>query len=132
MKPAGELAVARHLRLDADLPVLRLAWESGPGTVLLNLVLRGIAALVPLAVLLVVLGAVGAARAQGARVVAASWALVPLVLLTLGDLVRPLFWPRYLLTGLIGVGVLAATGAWALPRLARVPAARGRTRSSGL
>jgi mannosyltransferase len=49
--------------------------------------------------------------------------LVPLTLLTLGDLVRPLFWPRYLLLGLLGVGVLAAAGAWALPRLLRLPAA---------
>ena len=77
----------------------------------------------PLVLLLLVLMAVGAARAEGVRVVAACWALVPLVLLTLGDLVRPLFWPRYLLAGLLGVGVLAAAGAWALPRLARWPAA---------
>ena len=76
----------------------------------------------PLVLLLVVLGVVGAVRARGVRVVAACWALVPLVLLTLGDLVRPLFWPRYLLMGLLGVGVLAAAGAWALPRLLRLPA----------
>ena len=77
----------------------------------------------PLVLVLLVLGAVGAARARGVRVVAACWALVPLLLLTLGDLVRPLFWPRYLLMGLLGVGVLAAAGAWALPRLLRLPAA---------
>ena len=77
----------------------------------------------PLVLLLLVLGAVGAARARGVRVLAACWVLVPLVLLTLGDLVRPLFWPRYLLVGLLGVGVLAAAGAWALPRLLRLPVA---------
>ena len=77
----------------------------------------------PLVLLLLVLGVVGAVRARGVRVVATCWALVPLVLLTLGDLVRPLFWPRYLLMGLLGVGVLAAAGAWALPRLLRLPAA---------
>jgi hypothetical protein len=77
----------------------------------------------PLVLLLLVLSAVGAARARGVRVLAACWVLVPLALLTLGDLVRPLFWPRYLLLGLLGVGVLAAAGAWALPRLVRLPAA---------
>jgi mannosyltransferase len=77
----------------------------------------------PLVLLVLVLGVVGAARAEGVRVLAACWALVPLVLLTVGDLVRPLYWPRYLLAGLLGVGVLAAAGAWALPRLLRLPVA---------
>jgi mannosyltransferase len=31
--------------------------------------------------------------------------------------------PRYLLAGLLGLGVLAAAGAWALPRAARLPVA---------
>jgi hypothetical protein len=56
-------------------------------------------------------------------VLAVAWAVVPLALLTLGELVRPLYLPRYLLTGLLGVGVLAAVGAVALPRLLRGPAA---------
>jgi mannosyltransferase len=76
-----------------------------------------------LLVLLVVLMVVGAVRARSGRVLALAWAAVPLVLLTAGELVRPLYLPRYLLTGLLGVGVLAALGAWSLPRTARVPAA---------
>jgi mannosyltransferase len=78
---------------------------------------------VPLLALLLALMAVGAVRATGVRAVATAWATVPLVLLTLGELVRPLYLPRYLLVGLLGVGVLAAAGACALPRPARLPAA---------
>jgi hypothetical protein len=76
-----------------------------------------------LLVVLVALMVVGVVRASGARVLATAWAVVPLLLLTVGELVRPLYLPRYLLTGLLGIGVLAAVGAWALPRLARGPAA---------
>jgi hypothetical protein len=56
-------------------------------------------------------------------VLAVSWVLVPLALLLAAELIRPVFLPRYLLAGLLGLGVLAAVGAAALPRLARVPAA---------
>jgi mannosyltransferase len=76
-----------------------------------------------LLVAVLLLAAVGAARAAGVRVVATAWAVVPLLLLTAGELVRPLYLPRYLLVGLLGVGVLAAAGAWAFPRPARLPAA---------
>ncbi|UOY01956.1 glycosyltransferase family 39 protein [Blastococcus sp. PRF04-17] len=76
----------------------------------------------PLLVLTVVLAVVGAVRARGVRAVAAAWALVPLLLLVLVELVRPVYLPRYLLVGLLGVGLLAAAGAMALPRLARWPA----------
>jgi hypothetical protein len=74
-------------------------------------------------VLVVVLGlaVVGAVRAAGVRVVGLCWLVVPLVLLTAAELVRPVYWPRYLLTGLLGVGVLAAAGALRVPRAARVP-----------
>ena len=75
-----------------------------------------------LLVVLVALMALGAARPSGARVVATTWALLPLALVTAGELVRPLWEPRYLLAGLLGVGVLAAVGAMGLPRPARVPA----------
>jgi len=76
-----------------------------------------------LLVVLVALMVVGLVRASGARVVAAAWVVVPLLLLTAGELIRPLYLPRYLLTGLLGIGVLAAVGARGLPRLARAPAA---------
>ena len=77
----------------------------------------------PLLFLTFGLAVVGAVRAAGVRVVAAAWALVPLLLLTLAELVRPVYLPRYLLAGLLGLGVLAAAGAWALPRAARLPVA---------
>jgi hypothetical protein len=69
------------------------------------------------------LAVVGGVRAAGVRVVALCWALVPLALLTAAELIRPVYSSRYLLTGLLGVGVLAAAGAVALPRAARIPAA---------
>jgi mannosyltransferase len=69
----------------------------------------------------VLLAAVGAARARGVRVVGLAWALVPLVLLTVVELARPVYLPRYLMVGLRGVGVLAAAGAVAFPRALRLP-----------
>jgi mannosyltransferase len=77
----------------------------------------------PLLFLTVGLAVVGALRAKELRVVAAGWALVPLLLLTTAELVRPVYLPRYLLAGLLGVGVLAAAGALALPRGVRAPVA---------
>jgi mannosyltransferase len=75
--------------------------------------------------LVVVLGlaVVGGFRAVGVRAVGLCWALVPLALLTAAELIRPVYSSRYLLTGLLGVGVLAAAGALALPRAVRIPAA---------
>ncbi len=101
---------AEHLKTtDGRLAGLALdAWSAGRTSLL---------------VVLVALMVVGVVRASGARVLATAWAVVPLLLLTVGELVRPLYLPRYLLTGLLGIGVLAAVGAWALPRLARGPAA---------
>ncbi|MFL5356478.1 ABC transporter ATP-binding protein [Archangium sp.] len=46
--PRGRLASLKNI-----LPVLHRVWESGPGTVMANLVLRALAALVPVAVLVV-------------------------------------------------------------------------------
>ncbi|TKJ28382.1 glycosyltransferase family 39 protein [Blastococcus sp. CCUG 61487] len=78
----------------------------------------------PLLALTVGLAVLGAARGVGeARAVAAGWALVPLVLLTAAELLRPVYHPRYLLAGLLGVGVLAALGAMSAPRAARAPVA---------
>jgi mannosyltransferase len=77
----------------------------------------------PLLYLTVGLAVLGAARARGVRGVAAAWAAVPLLLLLVLELVRPVFLPRYLLAGLLGLGVLAAAGAFAAPRLARGPVA---------
>jgi mannosyltransferase len=73
----------------------------------------------PLLYLSVALAVLGAVRARGVRVVAACWLLVPLGLLLLAELIRPVYLPRYLLAGLLGLGVLAAAGALAVPRGAR-------------
>ncbi|PRY47840.1 mannosyltransferase [Geodermatophilus tzadiensis] len=77
----------------------------------------------PLLYLTVGLAVVGALRGTGVRVVGTCWLLVPLLLLLAGELVRPVYHPRYLLAGLVGLGVLAAAGAAALPRGARAPVA---------
>jgi mannosyltransferase len=77
----------------------------------------------PLLYLTVGLAILGGVRAAGLRVVAASWVLAPLLLLLAAELVRPVYLPRYLLTGLLGLGVLAAAGALTVPRAARVPVA---------
>ncbi len=73
----------------------------------------------PLLYLSVALAVLGAVRARGVRVVAACWLLVPLALLLVAELARPVYLPRYLLAGLLGLGVLAAAGALAVPRGAR-------------
>jgi mannosyltransferase len=77
----------------------------------------------PLLAVVLGLAVVGGVRAAGVRVVAVCWAVVPLALLTAAELLRPVYSSRYLLTGLLGVGILAAAGALALPRAARIPAA---------
>jgi mannosyltransferase len=77
----------------------------------------------PLLYLTVGLAVLGAVRAAGLRAVAASWVLVPLLLLLTAELVRPVYLPRYLLAGLLGLGVLAAAGVSTLPRAARAPVA---------
>jgi hypothetical protein len=77
----------------------------------------------PLLYLTVGLAVLGGLRATGLRAVAVSWALVPLLLLLAAELVRPVYLPRYLLMGLLGLGILAAGGALVLPRGARAPVA---------
>jgi mannosyltransferase len=101
---------AEHLR-DTDGELVRLAAEAWSGG-------RG-----PALYLTVGLAVVGAVRARGVRVVGAAWVLVPLALLVAGELVRPVYLPRYLLSGLLGLGVLSAAGAMAVPRPARGPVA---------
>jgi mannosyltransferase len=77
----------------------------------------------PLLYLTVGLSLLGAVRAVGLRSVGVAWVLVPLLLLTAAEVVRPVYLPRYLLTGLLGLGVLAAAGALTVPRAARAPVA---------
>jgi mannosyltransferase len=101
---------AEHLR-DTDGALVHLAAEAWSGG-------RG-----PALYLTVGLALVGVARASGVRVAGASWVVVPLALLLLAELVHPVYLPRYLLPGLIGLGVLAAGGVTALPRGARAPVA---------
>jgi hypothetical protein len=77
----------------------------------------------PLLAVVLGLAVVGAVRAAGVRTVGLCWTIVPLLLLTAAELVRPVYSSRYLLTGLLGLGLLAAAGALAMPRAARLPAA---------
>ncbi|MGY1638840.1 hypothetical protein ACI78V_19500 [Geodermatophilus sp. SYSU D00742] len=77
----------------------------------------------PLLYLAVGLAVLGAVRGAGVRVLGTCWVLVPLLLLLAAELVRPVYLPRYLLAGLLGLGVLAAAGALAAPRAARAPVA---------
>ncbi|WP_245821243.1 glycosyltransferase family 39 protein [Geodermatophilus pulveris] len=79
--------------------------------------------LAPLLALTVGLAVLGALRGTGVRVVGACWVVVPLVLLLLAEQLRPVYLPRYLLAGLLGLGVLAAVGALTVPRPARAPVA---------
>jgi hypothetical protein len=101
---------AEHL-LDTDGRLVGLAVDAWAG---------GQTAFLCLTVGLAVLGAV---RARGVRVVGSAWVIVPLLLLVTAELLRPVYLPRYLLTGLLGLAVLAAAGAFALPRPARAPVA---------
>lgn len=101
---------AEHLRdTDGELADLAAAAWTGGSTPLLFLTF-GLAVL-------------GALRGVGVRVVGACWVLVPLLLLVLAEFVRPVFLPRYLLAGLLGLGVMAAVGALTVPRAARAPVA---------
>jgi hypothetical protein len=87
----------------------------------------------PLLVLAVGLAVVGAVRGGGGRgggrhgrdlrVLGLAWTCVPLLLLVAAEFLRPVYHPRYLLAGLLGLGVLAAAGALAAPRGARAPLA---------
>ncbi|MDT0278049.1 glycosyltransferase family 39 protein [Blastococcus goldschmidtiae] len=81
--------------------------------------------LLVLAVGLAVIGAVrgGGRRGRELRVLGLAWTCVPLLLLVGAEFLRPVYHPRYLLAGLLGLGVLAAAGAMAAPRGARAPLA---------
>ena len=75
----------------------------------------------PLLYVTVALAIIGGVRAAALRPLAVSWLLVPLLLLLAAELVRPVYLPRYLLTGLLALGVLAAAGVLTVPRAARAP-----------
>lgn len=67
---------------------------------------------------------VGAVRGtRELRVLGLAWTCVPLLLLVGAELLRPVYHPRYLLAGLLGLAVLAAVGALAVPRVGRAPLA---------
>jgi mannosyltransferase len=99
---------------EAPVPVLALQAWTGGHTVLLTLLLLALAA-----------GLVTAVRRDGARplaVLAVCWTVVPLVVVQVAELVRPVFVPRYLLPALLGVALLAALGTASWRRAAAVPA----------
>lgn len=65
-----------------------------------------------LLLVLATLAAAGTAllRARTAAVVGVCWVAVPLLLVMLAELLRPVFVPRYLLPALLGLAVLAGVG----------------------
>ena len=64
----------------------------------------------PLLVITLVAVALAARQRSPLVAVGACWVLVPLLLVTLAALARPVFVPRYLLPALLGLGVLAGAG----------------------
>ena len=87
----------------ADVPRLLLRSWSGRNAVLL--------------VLTLVLGAIGLVAARGrGRVVAAAWFGVPVAVVSLVELVRPVFVDRYLLPATPGLAVLVALGVTTVAR----------------
>jgi mannosyltransferase len=100
---------AEHLQ-DTDGRMLGYAVEAWAG---------GRTPLLWLAVGLAVVGAVRGAREL--RVLGLAWLCVPLLLLAGAELLRPVYHPRYLLAGLLGLAVLTAAGALAVPRGGRAP-----------
>jgi mannosyltransferase len=102
---------AEHLQ-DTDGRMLGYAVEAWAG---------GRTPLLWLAVGLAVVGAVRGGREL--RVLGLAWTCVPLLLLAGAELLRPVYHPRYLLAGLLGVAVLTAAGALAVPRAGRAPLA---------
>lgn len=100
---------AEHLR-DTDGRMLGYAVEAWAG---------GRTPLLWLAVGLAVVGAVRGGREL--RVLGLAWTCVPLLLLAGAEFLRPVYHPRYLLAGLLGVAVLTAAGALAVPRAGRAP-----------
>lgn len=86
-----------------EVPWLSLqAWTAGSSALLVATLALG------------AVGLAGARRGGPARrtaVVGACWVAVPLLLVSLAELVRPVFVPRYLLPALLGLAVLAAVGA---------------------
>ena len=90
-----------------EVPWLSLqAWTAGSAVLLV--------ATLALAVTGLVLARGGPARRTA--VVGACWVAVPLLVVTLAELARPVFVPRYLLPALLGLAVLAAVGATAVRR----------------
>lgn len=102
---------AEHLE-DTDGRMLGYAVEAWAG---------GRTPLLWLAVGLAVVGAVRGGGGRELRVLGLAWLCVPLLLLVGAELLRPVYHPRYLLAGLLGLAVLTAAGALAVPRAGRAP-----------
>lgn len=91
------------------LPVRALeAWSGGSAPLLAGTVLAAVGALVQ--------GVRGSAAVRRTALVGACWVGAPLVVLTVAELVRPVFVGRYLLPTLLGLSLLAALGTDGLPR----------------
>ena len=93
-------------------PVLALsAWTAGSRLLLTAVLLAVVAGLVR--------------GHRSTALVGLCWVAVPLVVVTVAELVRPVFVPRYLLPALLGLAVLAALGLARLPGRLRVAATAG-------
>jgi mannosyltransferase len=93
------------------------------GTLAERAVTAWVGGVTPALYLTVGLAVLGGLKARGVRVAGIAWVLVPLLMLLVAELVRPVYLPRYLLAGLLGLGILAAAGAMTVPRVARIPVA---------
>jgi hypothetical protein len=101
---------------ESPVPLLALQAWTGSGVLLLAVLLAALAA----AAVAVLRRAEGRALA----VVATCWLVVPLALVQLAELARPVFVPRYLLPALVALAILAALGLASWRRAVAVPRRR--------
>ncbi|MBW3639844.1 MAG: hypothetical protein KY451_08355 [Actinobacteria bacterium] len=109
----GDGAIGPIPNVGAAVPALAVkAWAAGSLPLIVATVLAVAAGLWQ--------GVRSGAPARRTAVVGACWVGVPLLAVTLAQLARPVFVPRYLLAALLGLSVLAALGTTRLPGRWRV------------
>ncbi|HEX6595433.1 MAG TPA: glycosyltransferase family 39 protein [Acidimicrobiales bacterium] len=99
-------------------------WISDVGLAVPRLLMKSWTAAHP-ALLVITLAAAAIGLARGGRIprtVAGAWVLLPVVTVTVVEVVRPVFVDRYLLPSLAGLAVLVGLGVAVLPRRAGVAA----------
>ncbi len=112
----GDGAIGPIPNAGAAVPALAVkAWSAGSPLLIVATVLAVAAGMWQ--------GVRGSAPDRRTAVIGACWVGVPLVAVTLAQLARPVFVPRYLLAALLGLSVLTALGIARLPGRSRVVAA---------